>query len=88
MMGAGLGFLLFLYVAFALGMFNIGIAMWASIFFTSVAASIVGFGIPFLLEKAGQDPTIGSGPVGTLVSDLSSLTLYSIVSFQLLAFLG
>lgn len=87
-LGAGLGLVLFAYAALVLGMPKVGLAMWASLLFTAVAASIVGFAIPFVLERLGHDPAVGAGPIGTIISDVSSLLIYLIVSIQILALLG
>ena len=88
LMGLALGFVLFLYIAFVLGMFNVGLALWASLLIISMFASLIGFAIPALMEAAGKDPVIGAGPFGTIISDLTSLLVYFVISTWILATIG
>jgi magnesium transporter len=39
-------------------------------------ATLVAMLLPWLLNKAGKDPAFGSGPLATVVQDLSSILIY------------
>jgi magnesium transporter len=39
-------------------------------------ATIVAMALPWLLHKAGRDPAFGSGPLATVIQDLTSLLIY------------
>jgi magnesium transporter len=39
-------------------------------------ATTIGLLFPWLLQRLGQDPALGSGPVATIVQDVLSLLVY------------
>jgi magnesium transporter len=42
----------------------------------STLATALGMGFPFLLSRLGKDPALGSGPLATVVQDVTSLLAY------------
>lgn len=59
----------------------VGLAVMAG----GVMSAVVGFGLPWLFQKLGSDPAMGSGPICTIIQDVSSLTIYfAMVSLLLL----
>jgi magnesium transporter len=58
----------------------VGLALFCSMIF----GSITGIFIPWLLTKFKQDPAIGSGPVGTVIRDISSLLVYFVIASALI----
>jgi magnesium transporter len=55
-----------------------------SMFFGIVSSSIIGTIIPWILEKLGLDPAIGSGPFTTILQDLISIAIYFSIASALL----
>jgi len=55
-----------------------------SLFLTIMSAIVISFLISLFLFKTGKDPALGSGPFGTIVSDISSLLIYFVVAIVLL----
>ena len=39
-------------------------------------SAVVGFGLPWLFQKLGSDPAMGSGPICTIIQDVASLFIY------------
>lgn len=39
-------------------------------------SAVVGFGLPWVFQKLGSDPAMGSGPVCTIIQDVASLFIY------------
>jgi magnesium transporter len=62
----------------------IGIILGVSLFFTIVTAFFLGLLVPYLFNKFKKDPAIASGPVGTIIRDISSLIIYFSTSSILL----
>lgn len=54
----------------------IAFAVSASIFMTVIFAAIIGFAIPYLLNKFEIDPAFGSGPFLTTFKDIVSMFIY------------
>lgn len=42
-------------------------------------SAVVGFGLPWMFQRAGSDPALGSGPICTIIQDVSSLSLYFVL---------
>lgn len=62
----------------------IGIILGASLFFTVLAAILIGILIPWLLQRLKKDPAIGTGPFATIIRDLLSLVIYFLIAFLML----
>ena len=82
-----MGFLLALISFLWFGLPYVGVILGISLFFTIVAAFFLGLLVPYLLNKFKKDPALGSGPLGTIMTDISSLIIYfSIASLMLKVF--
>lgn len=60
--------------------FILGIAVFIAI----ISSIITGLFIPFQFRKWKSDPANGSGPIGTIVQDILSVTIYFLVATWLL----
>ncbi|MCD6402439.1 magnesium transporter, partial [bacterium] len=67
--------------------FYIGLILGISLFLTVISAILIGFLIPYLLQKFKKDPAIGSGPFATIITDICSLAIYFSVASLLLKLL-
>lgn len=70
-----LAFAIFIFTAIVVGI-KIASIVSLSMFLGIVSSAIIGTVIPFLLEKHGKDPAIGSGPFTTIIQDLISIVIY------------
>lgn len=55
---------------------KLAIAVALAIFGGGVSSAMVGFGLPWAFKRLGSDPALGSGPVCTIIQDVSSLLIY------------
>lgn len=62
----------------------IGIVLGLSLFLTVLTACIIGFTIPYILGRFRADPALGSGPFATIITDITSLTIYFLIAYALL----
>jgi len=81
-----LGALLFLVSYLWFKLLYIGIILGVSLFFTIAVAFLLGFSVPYFLNKFKKDPAVGSGPLGTIIRDILSLMLYFSIASILLRF--
>ena len=79
-----LGVLLTLISYFWFKLPYIGIILGISLFFTIMAAFLLGLLVPYFLNKLKEDPAIASGPIGTIIRDILSLILYFSIASLLL----
>lgn len=56
----------------------------AAIFATLMISSITSFITAYLFQKTGHDPALGSGPLATIISDVTSIILYFVIVAVLL----
>jgi magnesium transporter len=68
--GIGFAILIGLVAAFWLGPLQLGFVIAIAIVATLLAAALAGVMIPILLNRAGVDPALASGPFVTTVTDL------------------
>ncbi|HSK05413.1 MAG TPA: magnesium transporter, partial [Kofleriaceae bacterium] len=66
------------YPAVLLGLGNgrLALAVASAILVAGSVATTIGLLLPWLLQRTGRDPAFGSGPVATIVQDLTSLLIY------------
>jgi magnesium transporter len=70
----------FLWQASAL----LGVILGISMFFSITWAVLLSIFVPWLLRKLRKDPALGSGPLGTILNDVSTLVIYfSVVSLMI-----
>lgn len=70
------------FLPFALLYDDTPVALTASIFLFAACsvASVLAMALPWLLNRLGQDPAFGSGPLATVVQDLVSIAVYLLTS--------
>lgn len=56
----------------------------AAIFATLMISSITSFVTAYAFQKTGHDPALGSGPLATIISDVTSIILYFVIVAVLL----
>jgi magnesium transporter len=76
LIGFVLGGLSFPIVLVAFGNFPLAVAVALTIVTAGGVATSVGLLFPWLLYRIGKDPAFGSGPVATIVQDVTSLLIY------------
>ncbi len=89
---ARIGVLIGAFYALLLGIYGvvrypepmIGASLASSIFLAIAAASILGAGVPLVLNRSGVDPAIATGPFVTTLVDLLGILIYFTVARALL----
>jgi magnesium transporter len=76
LIGLILGALSWPAVLLAFGSAKLALAVALAIFMAGGVATSVGILLPWWLDRAGQDPAFGSGPVATIIQDVLSLLIY------------
>ena len=66
----------------------LGLIVGLSMFLSIVAAVLISTGFPFIFLKLNIDPAIASGPFATMISDVSTITIYFAVATGLLIHFG
>lgn len=80
--GASLSALIFVFILFWFRDPAIGAVVGLSMLCGIISSVFIGTFFPWLLQKMGKDPAIGSGPFTTIIQDLLSILIYfSIASF-------
>ncbi len=64
----------------------IGIILAVALFFTVLTAMLIGVLTPSLIRKMKKDPAVGSGPLATIVTDITSLVVYFLIASIMLNF--
>jgi magnesium transporter len=77
--GASLGLISFVLVFAAFGNGALSLAVGLAVLGGGTVSAIVGFGLPWTFDYFGSDPAIGSGPICTIIQDVSSLFIYFIL---------
>ncbi len=62
----------------------IGVAMFLSI----IAAVVISTSLPFIFRRMNWDPAFASGPLATMISDITTITIYFVVASLLMAHAG
>jgi magnesium transporter len=83
-LGATFALMLFIVATVGWGAINLGVAIGLSMFISIILLAFTATYIPLLLSRFGFDPGVASGPITTIVSDITSLTLYFIIAVILL----
>ncbi len=66
----------------------LGLILLGSSFVSIIFASIVAVIMPWLFIRLGSDPAVSSGPLGTIILDVSSIIIYFLVAEFILATFG
>jgi magnesium transporter len=78
--GMGIGALLGLissilvFATFSNGALSLAVGL--AVFGGGTVSAIVGFGLPWVFDRLGSDPALGSGPICTIIQDVASLFIY------------
>jgi magnesium transporter len=54
----------------------LAVAVGLTVLAGGTMSAVVGFGLPWVFQKLGSDPAMGSGPICTIVQDVASLFIY------------
>jgi magnesium transporter len=74
--GVAFGLVALPLVWLLLGSFELGLTVAIALAAACSVATLVACVLPWLMERSGQDPAFGSGPLATVVQDLVSLAIY------------
>ena len=77
--GAALGTVSGLAVLASFGQGPLALAVGLAVFGGGAVAAVVGFALPWLFQRLGSDPALGSGPICTIIQDVASLSLYFVL---------
>lgn len=58
---------------------GLALAVGLAVLGGGVVSAVVGFGLPWIFQRAGSDPAMGSGPICTIIQDVASLSLYFVL---------
>ncbi len=84
LVAALLGALMFLIINFFWQQPFIGLIIALALFMALVVTSFTALAITLVITKLQLDPALGSGPLATIISDVTSIVIYFVVSFALL----
>jgi len=76
LLGVILSLIMFLFAFFWFSQIKISLVVSISMFFGIASSVFIGTLLPFLLQKLGKDPAIGSGPFATIIQDFLSIIIY------------
>lgn len=54
----------------------LAVAVGLSVLAGGTMSAVVGFGLPWVFQRLGSDPAMGSGPICTIIQDVASLFIY------------
>jgi magnesium transporter len=74
--GAALGTLAAGAVVLVFGNHLLAAAVGLAVLAGGTMSAVVGFGLPWVFQKLGSDPAMGSGPICTIIQDVASLFIY------------
>ena len=74
--GAALGTLAAVAVLVVFGDHLLAAAVGLAVLAGGTMSAVVGFGLPWVFQKFGSDPAMGSGPICTIIQDVASLFIY------------
>lgn len=86
-LGVIFGILLFIAATVGWGATNLGVTIALSMFISIILQAFIATYISALLYRFGVDPGVASGPLTTIISDITSLTLYFVIAIVLLQLL-
>ena len=74
--GASLGLISSILVFAAFGDSMLSLAVGLAVLSGGTVSALVGFGLPWVFKHFDFDPALGSGPICTIIQDVSSLLIY------------
>lgn len=78
------GILMFLGITLFWKQTYIALAISIATVATLITSSITALGITYILKKSGKDPAVGGGPLGTVISDSTSIVIYLLIASSML----
>jgi magnesium transporter len=55
---------------------RLALAVGLAVMAAGTVSAVIGFSLPWAFQRAGFDPALGSGPVCTVIQDITSLLIY------------
>jgi magnesium transporter len=83
--GVALAALFFPFSLVAWGQLDISVAVTLALFAACSTATVVAMALPWMFHRLGRDPAFGSGPLATVIQDLSSLLIYFALAIALVS---
>jgi magnesium transporter len=77
--GASLGLISSILVFAAFGDSMLSLAVGLAVLTGGTVSAVVGFGLPWVFKHFDFDPALGSGPICTIIQDVSSLLIYFVL---------
>ena len=77
--GAALGTTAFIAVFVIFGDVALSLAVGLAVLGGGAVSAVVGFGLPWVFQRFGSDPALGSGPICTIIQDVASLSIYFVL---------
>jgi magnesium transporter len=77
--GASLGIISFISVFIVFGDGALSLAVGLAVLGGGAVSAVVGFGLPWIFQRLGSDPALGSGPICTIIQDVASLSIYFVL---------
>ena len=74
-----IGILMFLAISFFWNKSFIGLVISLAAFSSLIVTSFTSFSITLLIKQFKFDPALGSGPVATIISDVTSVIIYFVI---------
>lgn len=74
--GTVLGLISAVLVMASFGDHRLAAAVGLAVLGGGIVSAVVGFGLPWAFTRFGSDPALGSGPICTIIQDVSSLLIY------------
>ena len=74
--GTTLGVLAGSAVVLVFGDIILAVAVGLAVLAGGTVSAVVGFGLPWVFQRFGSDPALGSGPICTIIQDVTSLFIY------------
>ncbi|MFT5182884.1 MAG: magnesium transporter [Alphaproteobacteria bacterium] len=82
--GATLGTTAFIAVFAIFEDVALSLAVGLAVLGGGAVSAVVGFGLPWVFQRVGSDPALGSGPICTVIQDVASLSIYFMLVTALL----
>lgn len=82
--GLSLGTIAFISVFVVFDDGALSLAVGLAVLGGGAVSAVVGFGLPWIFQRLGSDPALGSGPICTIVQDVASLSIYFVLVIVLI----
>jgi len=82
--GITLGTIAFISVFIVFDDGALSLAVGLAVLGGGAVSAVVGFGLPWIFQRLGSDPALGSGPICTIIQDVASLSIYFVLVIALI----